>query len=228
MSHFTVLVTHTDEIDENEQLAPFEEYNEDISYCTCKGKDEIIAEALRIASSRATDFSTTTIPSFIGSFKGKDDSPTDTDYDWLQTRADSISEELRTWMKALAKSDITELAKDVAEWHGGEVKNGDTVITHCNPDAVWDWYVVGGRWSGELKLKNGEGVDFAEVKDIDWKKTNIPFGVIHEGNYYKSADMGYWGMTAHEKGEAEWREEFLSIINSLPPDTEVTLVDCHI
>lgn len=36
-----------------------------------------------------------------------------------------------------------------------------------NPNAKWDWFEVGGRWSGRLRLKNGERADSALLCDID-------------------------------------------------------------
>lgn len=36
-----------------------------------------------------------------------------------------------------------------------------------NPNSKWDWYQIGGRWPGMLKLKNGY-VDQARFGDIDW------------------------------------------------------------
>ena len=38
-----------------------------------------------------------------------------------------------------------------------------------NPNAKWDWYDVGGRWEGLILNKDGERVNFARLKDIDWK-----------------------------------------------------------
>lgn len=37
------------------------------------------------------------------------------------------------------------------------VKDGDLIkaVNRTNPDRKWDWYQVGGRWSGFLKLKEG-------------------------------------------------------------------------
>lgn len=35
-----------------------------------------------------------------------------------------------------------------------------------NPNAKWDWYSIGGRWSGSLLLKSGERSDAARIKDI--------------------------------------------------------------
>lgn len=35
-----------------------------------------------------------------------------------------------------------------------------------NPNAKWDWYDVGGRWSKCVPLKNGDHCDYAQLKDI--------------------------------------------------------------
>lgn len=41
------------------------------------------------------------------------------------------------------------------DWHGHPVnENGRCGYWH-NPNARWDWYQVGGRWSGMLKVKEG-------------------------------------------------------------------------
>lgn len=37
-----------------------------------------------------------------------------------------------------------------------------------NPNAKWDWYEVGGRWSNILKYKDGSKGNFGYVKDIDF------------------------------------------------------------
>lgn len=36
-----------------------------------------------------------------------------------------------------------------------------------NPNAKWDWFEIGGRWPGRLRLKNGERADSALLCDID-------------------------------------------------------------
>lgn len=74
----------------------------------------------------------------------------------------------------------------VEVWFGGRKQNG-VWGRITNPNAKWDWWVVGGRWSGLLRLKpgatgrNGEGgafsepnsdpqyADVAEIGDIDWQ-----------------------------------------------------------
>lgn len=42
------------------------------------------------------------------------------------------------------------------------------LYTTSNPDGKWDWWVEGGRWEGLLRLKNGERVNSARIRDIDF------------------------------------------------------------
>lgn len=37
-----------------------------------------------------------------------------------------------------------------------------------NPNAKWDWYVIGGRWAGLLLTMRGKTVDLANAGDVDW------------------------------------------------------------
>ena len=41
------------------------------------------------------------------------------------------------------------------------------LIRRTNPQKQWDWWVIGGRWSNMLILKDGSKADSALVKDID-------------------------------------------------------------
>lgn len=38
---------------------------------------------------------------------------------------------------------------------------------YTNPNAKWDWWVIGGRWDGLLRLKNGGSSNQARVRDVD-------------------------------------------------------------
>jgi hypothetical protein len=89
-------------------------------------------------------------------------------------------------LEALAETDDSQAQKDaIQDWYGGEWDEDGNLYFLTNRDAKWDWYSVGGRWAGYLKLKAGaEGelgelrasqprpkgrvADIAKVKDIDW------------------------------------------------------------
>ena len=53
------------------------------------------------------------------------------------------------------------------DWYGYELID-DKWGRHTNPNAKWDWWVIGGRWPDILLCKDGSKGDFALNKHIDW------------------------------------------------------------
>jgi hypothetical protein len=205
-----------------------------------------------------------------------------------------------------------------------------------NPNRKWDWYQVGGRWSGMLRLKPGaEGesgsrswmnrdeptdanycdsalkkdIDFATMRDeagneaaarwdeahaiikgrtwLTWEQiraqvtevsdeqtihdawraayneqqvlqelrkefsnpflnldeyltpreafitaarnaAGVTFAVLKEGEWYERGEMGWWGVVSGDVGQDDWNAQFAKLIDELPDDTRLTVVDCHI
>jgi hypothetical protein len=95
-------------------------------------------------------------------------------------------------------------------------------------DRKWDWYEIGGRWAGRC-MRTGifrRRADVAKVRDI--KSIASTFAIVHNGRWYERGHMGWWGMVSNEKPPEVWRKKFDSIIKSLEPTSELSLVDCHI
>ena len=111
--------------------------------------------------------------------------------------------------------------------------------TTYNPYSKWDWYCVGGRWECVIKIKDGTFVNEALLGDIYWSEPtddekwqlsadHPPFCVIIDGEWYEKGEMGWWCMTTNEKDTKAWSDEFHALIEGLPIDSDVTLVDFHI
>lgn len=49
-----------------------------------------------------------------------------------------------------------------------ETDEDGNLLTTYNPNSKWDWYEIGGRWDGELRLKNGESSNEARISEIDF------------------------------------------------------------
>lgn len=81
-------------------------------------------------------------------------------------------------------TDLQALAKKMEDWdgyEGGVDEKGLYYLCTYNPDSKWDWWSLGGRWSGIIVLKDGAygirgesgvfdntvGIDCAYLKDID-------------------------------------------------------------
>lgn len=127
-------------------------------------------------------------------------------------------------------------------------ENGEIYSTY-NPNSKWDWYSIGGRWSGRLlKLKNGEVglmgeegafgfngkdgyVDSALVKNIDFDKDFCTYAVVlPDGSWLSSGTMGWFGCSSETEDEYKaWQDNYYdNFIKNANPDWQITIVDCHI
>ncbi len=119
-----------------------------------------------------------------------------------------------------------------------------------NPNAKWDWWVLGGRWPGSLKLKSGgsgrlgrragadhrdlpdEGADLAKIGHLDldamFADDFYTFAVLKDGQWHERGKMGWWANVSDEMDEGEWSQQFQGLLRDLHPDTVVAVVDCHI
>lgn len=215
-----------------------------------------------------------------------------------------------------------------------EYAREDNTMTTYNPKSKWDWYQIGGRWTGFFQLKPGgtgnvgepglmtpkcaEGfADSAKLKDIDFEgmtlvaaaeanatydkleaaldgaslddmpkfevifervgKENydaarkeywahplvkrlqeanlmpwgssvqeaygsdratyvkrrslgsyVPYAVVKDGEWMAKGDMGWFGFSDTKVPADEWNERIAMLLQSLPDDTRLTVVDCHI
>lgn len=54
------------------------------------------------------------------------------------------------------------------------------------------------------------------------------FAVVKDGQWYEKGKMGWWVCVADEKDEEKWTAEFNTLVEGLPDETLLTIVDCHI
>lgn len=103
----------------------------------------------------------------------------------------------------------------INDYHGYVLnKEKDAYGYYYNPNAKWDWFELGGRWSGMIKLKEGKrglkgkksfmiegdpykngGVDMARVRNIDekWLKKTVFLAVLDSKGWYEASLSGYFG-----------------------------------
>ena len=126
------------------------------------------------------------------------------------------------------------------DWNGNRFRKVDGTwmdFSTYNPEGMWDWYVIGGRWAGQLSLKEGAkpilGVNFhwgvseetkrsslaehpnncdsAYLKDIDNLDSLKPWGILKDGEWF----------------EVDGEENITEYVKDLPGDTILTCVDMH-
>jgi len=92
----------------------------------------------------------------------------------LEERKEYVSDyDLELMKKFYKTNDLEELRQACHDYFGGQGEidaKGLFYWNDTNPNAMFDWYEEGGRWEGNLLLKNGTRSNSALIKDIDWKK----------------------------------------------------------
>ena len=149
--------------------------------------------------------------------------------------------------------DYLEYIEDGETWC--EVHSDGSLWETSNEKAKWDWYKMGGRWRGRLKLKQPDdqhplydGWEFSEknhsgeynrlrkegycdqalVGEISNLNEITTFALVKEGEWYEKGEMGWWGVVTNPKDEDVWKEEVKKLLQGLSDDTLLTILDCHI
>lgn len=120
-----------------------------------------------------------------------------------------------------------------------------------NDDAIppekrkWDWYLIGGRWTGYFRLRPGGSgtlgdpglmtppapaghADQCRWGDVDWDDAMIPFALVVRGEWIERGQMRWFARVDDEMDKDEWEAKVRAILFGLAPDTLVTAVDCHV
>ena len=111
-----------------------------------------------------------------------------------------------------------------------------------NENSKWDWYVLGGRFSGMIKLKDGAkgqfgspgafkndvGIDSAIKKDIANIDEIRTFAYLVNGLWYERGIAGSFGAVANEKDGKLWEEQQKKLIDWIDEDMKISIYDLHI
>jgi len=93
-----------------------------------------------------------------------------------------------------------------------------------------------GWWEEAMKREDGRGREIlygigpATTKEqyLRQHETFNTFAVLKDGQWFERGQMGWWGAVSNEKDADKWQAEFDKLLASLPPETKITVIDCHI
>lgn len=102
------------------------------------------------------------------------------------------------------------------------------LLSAYNPKSKWDYWSIGGRWSGSIPLKNGgKSVDEALVNEVEWEaEYNVPYAFITPDGEW--VERGRFGVAGNEIDAGTWGEQFRKYVKSIDGNLVVTSVDYHI
>ena len=80
----------------------------------------------------------------------------------------------------------------------------------------------------EANHEYGIEVDETREEYIQRRSSISTFAVLHEGIWYESGSMGWWGCVSDEKDKDAWKKEWWGLVNNVDDDTLLSIYDCHI
>lgn len=107
--------------------------------------------------------------------------------------------------------------------------------TTYNPLSKWDWWALGGRFSGRLRSHERLPEDLRSntiqvgehLQRVEADPDLTPFALLTpDGAWHEKGRMGWWGVVSNEN--ADWRERYLALLRTLDPGLLLVGVDCHI
>lgn len=89
-----------------------------------------------------------------------------------------------------------------------------------NPNALYDYYVLGGRFSNSLVTKTGQNVDFCRASEIDTSQLVAYYAVVEDEDTYRK-------VSPRDKEGEEALDDFVKMIKG-NPDMYLYVIDMHI
>lgn len=207
MSHFTVLVIGEDH---DKQLAPFQENN--MGDCPTKYLEfhETETEMLKEYENEGTER--------IIMSNGRKLLPWDKEFQnadafGIGGNSHTVPEDLER-REIPYKETYPTFEAFVEDWHGSEERDAEKGVFGYweNPNKKWDWYQVGGRWTGAFKLKlNGTG----KLGTPSWAvKDDKPEAGWVDQAHKKDIDFDVMIGTRITKAEETWKEYQFALLEA--------------
>jgi len=198
MSHFTTFIATEDPANIDWLMEPFQEGTQDMAYLAFEGHGEEVSnefakstmDCIKLPGGKIVPWYHRDVSRF--EIKGGQ---------VYQKKASPLQHAMRTKkakkMHALPEYPLRKLfasLKEYAEeYHGYTFDEEQQAYGYyCNPNAFWDWFVIGGRWPFQFLVK--ESCDSAVYAE----------GCCGNENAKRPAPEGYWWAAGARKRDIEW------------------------
>ena len=221
MSHFCVYVFHDKNTSIDTLLAPYDE-NLVVEPYVEYNKEEAIAKVRK----EIEDYKNGPYAEYI-----KNPEEYEKKYECAKKHIEFLKNEFPkkiNWTDDQCYDDMKE------DYDSDMIDKDGNLLSKYNQKSKWDWYEVGGRWSGGIPMKTNTKLEIkscneCKASQIDMDKISPPYAYIDtNGIWHERGKMGWFGISTNDKDEKSWDDEFKKFINNQKKSTIVTLVDCHI
>lgn len=211
MSHFTVLVIGND-IDS--QLAPYAENDVDEQYSVFDNKEEEFRKEY--------EKDTIDVVEVDGHLYSLYD---DRFHDGSKLYNDKKYPVNAVFKKVTMKEFYTDFEEFLSDYHGLKSPDEKTGLYGywSNPNAKWDWYTIGGRWSGYFKIKSGSAGSLGQPGVFDNKPEEVWVDQLSYG------DIDFDGMKSQYSRKANERyDQFEAIVQGRDIPSWTRICEKHV
>lgn len=120
--------------------------------------------------------------------------------------------------------------RELPNWNKVRAKHGDdtqAASKEYNIDPVVVDLRKAELWNFMMSLEQYEASREVYVQRAR-NKAGQTFAILKDGQWYQRGEMGWWGMATDKMDEDAWFQKVSELIDGLPDDTVLSLVDCHI
>jgi hypothetical protein len=110
------------------------------------------------------------------------------------------------------------LALFAKKWYGCEIRADGQIGRMTNPDKKWDWWVIGGRYSGKLRVKQGAE---ARIGERSWTNKNEAITGV-DAALRGSLDLDAMKRDQQD-GRREWAEDCCAKAERTIADLDIAL-----
>ena len=120
------------------------------------------------------------------------------------------------------------------------IDQAGNILSAYNKDCFWDWYVVGGRWEGEVLHDQAKATpvgriannslsvkSFLERFATDKEKYTYRHLLDQNGSFHQDRKMGWFASYEPLVDDKEWASRFETILRCAT-DHFIVFLDCHI
>jgi hypothetical protein len=104
------------------------------------------------------------------------------------------------------------------------------ILSTYNPETIWDWYTIGGRWTGAFGDDHTTvGSLISRLDEFDANEYQFPRIIIGaDGKAVRRGREGWFGFTEDKLNGEEWLAKVRELLEAAPADADLYFVDCHI
>ncbi|OIO55437.1 hypothetical protein AUJ46_01290 [Candidatus Peregrinibacteria bacterium CG1_02_54_53] len=133
----------------------------------------------------------------------------------------------------LPPTDLAGLARKMRDWRGGEVgvdARGLYAVSTYNPDGMFDWYEIGGRWNGYIRGSKRNAITARALHRSRHLPQCLPYYLVTpDGRWLESESRLRWGSpetAADRRADRRWHAQVRRVLKQYS-DCKVICVDIH-